>query len=142
MEHVAGVDAVVPHEALDRQISGSALDRAVAEALGDLLLIVEAHLIVLPIREQVEFVSDAPEKIQRRKIGVHLAFGEQPEVEEVFAPPRAGLGSLHRPIGGVEIAQSSRALLDVRLQEVEGFPELAVALLHGLDQLRDEPHRP
>ena len=98
----------------------------------------EAHLVVLAVAHQVQFVADAPQKVQRREEVLDLLFREQPEVLVVVLAPGTGLCGLHAPVGGVVVAQPSRPLLQVRLEEVEGLAEGHVSLLHGLNLLIDE----
>jgi hypothetical protein len=76
VEHVARVPVVVAHQLLDGQALGSL--GLVAERLGDVLLEVEAHLVVLAARVQVHLVAHAPQEVERGDHPLHLLCVSRP----------------------------------------------------------------
>ena len=69
------------------------------------------------LRNQVEFVSHPPEKIECLDEECHLLLGEEAEVQQVVQISQGGLSTPRHPISGVIVAQRPRALFHVRLKE-------------------------
>jgi hypothetical protein len=118
--------------------SASASSPAAQPSESASVLELEAHLVVLATGEQVELVANAPEEIQRRLVLGELLLLEQPELEEFLAAARARLRRLHRPVRDLIVAKPSRAILQVRLEQVERIAEARVPLRETSQLVVDE----
>ena len=76
------MSVVVAHEALDREVV-VAVAVFVTEGRGDLLLELEAHLVVLATDDQVQLVAYPPQEVEGTEVVVGLVLGQQAEVKEV-----------------------------------------------------------
>ena len=91
-----------------------------------MFLNLEAHLVVGAPRHQVKLVSDPPDEIQGIPEFAHFGLGQQSEMQQVVQVAERGLGAASHPISRVVIPERARSLLDVRLQQKEGFAVLTM----------------
>jgi hypothetical protein len=134
-QDVSSVDVVIAHEVFDRKLSSVVVRTPVAEYLRDPLLMLEAHLVVLASPHEVELVANPPEEVEPLEEVRGLLLREETAEEVVVLSTCASLGGVHHPSRSVVVAQTSGALLDVWLQQVERVAELGVPTLEGDDLL-------
>ncbi len=112
--------------------SRSPLALVARDRRGDLLLVLEAHLIGLATTDQMKLVADTPEELEALPVSLHLQLAQQPHVEQIIERPHQGLGRAGHPQRRVVVAQATDPLLQIRLQQVEGAAVFFVALRQGL----------
>ena len=113
------LSVVVAHEVLDRKLQIRA-GLVARDRRGDLLLVLEAHLIGLPTTDQMQLVADTPEELEAFPVSLHLQLAQEPHVEQIVERPHQGLDRAGHPQRCVVIAQATDPLLQIRLQQVEG----------------------
>src|SRR5262249_45975653 len=110
------------HHALDADRAG-----AVAEELGDALLLVVGEPVAAAARVRVKEVPDAPEHLARLEDLRRLAGDEGADAHELVGLADAE-ARLCGPARDVEVAEAAFAVLHVGLEQVHGAAEAAVAL--------------
>ncbi|GIX22614.1 MAG: hypothetical protein KatS3mg121_1397 [Gammaproteobacteria bacterium] len=130
---------VLLHELFDGQVR---LVTPVTETLGEFALMVEQQPVFAPPGDVVEEEADAPQQPPALEQRLELLVGEEAQAGEVFQPVGAEVAA-RDPEHRLDVAQSARALLEVRLEAVGGVAELGVpALLLGELGLEEVGPRP
>src|SRR5207237_8758519 len=127
-------DVRLAHELLDAQRPGRIL---VAEGRRKAALVVESHAVVAPAGGVVELVAQFPQPVARRPRRLHFAHRQQAALAGL-AEPRHLVAGARDPERGLEIAQSTLALLDVRLEQPDRSSVAGAPAAPLLELLLDE----
>ena len=122
---ILGDQEVVLHEALDRRQAGMA---GVAEALGDLALDVEMQPLLGLAGEEMHVAAHRPQEILGLAEQSVFLVREDALLDEFLARPDA-VEILADPEQRLQVAQAALAVLDVGLDQIAAFADLAVTLV-------------
>jgi len=107
-------DVRLPHQLLDAQLAAGLV--GIAERLREAALVVERQPIVAASGGVVQLVAQAPEEIARRARRRHLAVRQEPPLAGLPEPGEL-VPHASDPEGRLQVAQTSLALLQVRLEQ-------------------------
>ena len=111
------------HQLFHRQVGVGVL---VAEAFGELALVIEQQPVFVAAGEAVQLPADPPQRLQALAQHAVLVSGEEAGVDQRFQAVGAEMPLCH-PGDHLHVAQATGGVLDVRFQVVFGVVELAVA---------------
>src|SRR5262249_45649424 len=130
--HGRGVGVVAPHEALGAPATG-----AEAQLRGETVLELERQVVLMASAHEVHAVAHAPEEVERMIQLRHVLVTEHADRDEL--PEGLDLElDLRHPEGGVQVAQTAHALLELGLEQIDAVAHAGVALLALLQLLPEE----
>jgi len=128
-------DVRVAHQLLDAELAARIV--AIGERLRDAPLVVEGEPVVAPAGRIMQLVAEAPEQIAGGARCRNLARGQESALAG-FAQARHLVARSGDPEGGLQIAQSAFALLQVRLEQPDRAAVAPPPLAELLQLVGDE----
>ena len=129
-----GDEEIVLHEALDGAQAGMP---AIAELFRHQRLKIEAQALLGALGEKMQLAAHRPEEALAAAEAAVFGWGEHPGIDELLLG-RVGVKVLGEPVQGMQIAQATLAVLDVRLDQIArgtGAGMTGVLLLElGIDE--------